>query len=58
MMQDQSQGENAVILSCRALQRVITLRPVLLYYAMMLANEFNVTNRLRAATFIVWRIAS
>jgi hypothetical protein len=53
-VQDQSQRKNAAIfILVRALRRVITLCLVLLYYVVVLANEFDAPDRLQAATYIV-----
>jgi hypothetical protein len=58
-MQDQSQGEDTVSLYRFVLSRgVTTLRPVLMYYIVVYANEFDALDRLWTATFVVWRIAS
>jgi hypothetical protein len=59
MMQDQSQCENTMsFILDWAIQRVITIRPVLYIILLFLANEFNASDRLQVATFIVWRTAS
>jgi hypothetical protein len=34
------------------------IRSILMYYAVVYANDFDAPDRLWAATFIVWRTAS